>query len=44
MTLLQSAQTGRRVNVLENYFIRLFKYNNMIANEKTDLQLRLVCT
>jgi hypothetical protein len=41
MTLLQSAQKGGRVNVLENYFIQLFQNNNMTVNEKEhNLQLR----
>jgi len=35
MTLLQSTQTGRRVNVLENYVIQLFQHNNMNVNKKS---------
>jgi len=35
MTLLQSAQTGRSINVLENYFIQLFQQNNMNVNKQS---------
>jgi hypothetical protein len=35
MTLLQSAQTGRRINVLKNHLIQLFQQNNMIVNEQS---------
>lgn len=34
-TLLQSVQKGRHMNGLDNYFIQLFKHNNMIVNEQT---------
>ena len=34
-TLLQSVQKGRRMYVLDNYFIQLFQHNNMIVNEQT---------
>jgi hypothetical protein len=34
MILLQSAQTGRSVKVLENYFIQIFQLNNMTVNEQ----------
>jgi len=39
MTLLQSAQTCRRMTVIENYFIQLFQNNNMIINTR-DTHLR----
>ena len=33
-TVTQSAQKGRYMNVLENYFIQLFQHNNMIKKNK----------
>lgn len=35
MTLLQLVQKGRHLNILQNYFIQLFQYSNMIINEQT---------
>ena len=32
VTLLQLAQKGRRVNVLENYLIQLFQHSNIMIN------------
>jgi len=34
VTLLQLAQIGRRMNVLENYFIQLFQHNNTMIKYK----------
>jgi len=34
MTLLQFAHKGRRINVLENYYIQFFQHNNTIVNER----------
>jgi hypothetical protein len=34
MTLLQLAHIGRRMNVLENYFIQLFQHNNTMIQYK----------
>ena len=34
VTLLQLAQKGRHMNVLENYFIHLLQHNNMMIKDK----------
>jgi len=44
MTLLQTTQTGRRVNVLYNYLIKLFQHNSMAVNEQTPTTFDVLLT
>ena len=34
MALLQTAQKGKRMNTLQNYYIQLFRHNNTIIQEQ----------